>query len=68
MGKVIVEALVENLDDLTFERLGTLPTDKVRRLEVKNALVDSGASGLLMPKRMIAQLGLAPLRSAPGTP
>ncbi len=63
MGKVIVTALVENLDDLTLERTGALASDQVRRIEVNDALVDSGASGLLMPKRLIAKLGLAPLRS-----
>jgi predicted aspartyl protease len=63
MGKVIVTALVENLDDLTDERVGRLTSDQVRRVEVTDALVDSGATGLLMPKRLIAQLGLTPLRS-----
>ena len=62
MGKVIVSVTVENLYDLAAEDGGTLNPDQVRRLAVKDALVDSGATGLLMPKRMIAQLGLAPLR------
>ena len=62
MGKVIVSALVENLDDLSDERRGRLPSDQVRRVEVDDALVDSGASGLLMPKRLVSQLGLTPLR------
>ena len=63
MGKVIVTALIENLDDLTSERFGTIPSEQVRKVEVTDALVDSGATGLLMPKRLIAQLGLVPLRT-----
>jgi len=63
MGKVIVTALVENLDDLSDVRRGTLTSDRVRRVEVTDALVDSGASGLLMPKSLVARLGLTPLRS-----
>jgi len=63
MGKVIVTALVENLDDLSDVRRGTLTSDRVRRVEVTDALVDSGATRLLMPKSLVARLGLTPLRS-----
>jgi clan AA aspartic protease len=63
MGRVMVKALVENLDDLTSERLGTIASDQVRKVEIPDALVDTGATGLLMPKRFIAQLGLMPLRT-----
>ena len=62
MRKITVAVLVENLDDLSDERRGRLPSDQVRRVEVDDALVDSGASGLLMPKRLVSQLGLTPLR------
>ena len=62
MGKVIVSALVENLDDVSDERRGRLTSEQVRRVEVDDALVDSGTSGLLMPKRLVSQLGLTPLR------
>ncbi len=63
MGKVIVTALIENLNDLAGVHAGTLPSHQVRKVEVTDALVDTGATGLLMPKRLIAQLGLAPLRT-----
>ncbi len=63
MGRVTVAAVIENLDDLTSERLGQLPSASVRRVEVADALVDSGATGLLMPKHLIARLGLVPLRT-----
>ncbi len=63
MGRVVVSALIENLDDLGDERRGLITSEEVRRVEVDDALVDSGASGLLMPKRLVAKLGLTPLRS-----
>jgi predicted aspartyl protease len=63
MGKVIVTAKIENLYDLHQEHLGLLPAEKVRRVEVTDAMVDTGSTGLLMPKRLIAQLGLEPLRT-----
>ena len=62
MGRVTVAAVIENLDDLTSERLGQLPSANVRRVEVADALIDSGATELLMPKHLIAHLGLMPLR------
>jgi len=63
MGKVLVAATIENLEDLFDAERGLLPRDQVRRVEVTDALVDTGASGLLMPKRMIAALGLRPTRT-----
>ena len=39
-----------------------LAPDKVRRIEI-DALVDTGAAMLSMPKRIIEQLGLRPLRT-----
>jgi predicted aspartyl protease len=65
MGKVLVSARIENLDDLFAVRKGQLPEQQVRRVEVTDALVDTGATGLLMPQRLIAQLGLDPVRSRP---
>ncbi len=62
MGKVLVAATVENLDDLFAFQKGSLASDSVRRVEVIDALIDTGATGLLLPSRMIAMLGLEPLR------
>ena len=62
MGKVLVTATIEDLEDLFDAEKGTLPRDQVRRVEVTDALVDTSASGLTMPKRMIASLGLRPTR------
>jgi predicted aspartyl protease len=63
MGKVEVTAKIENLDDLFSVRKGLFGPERVRCLEVTDALVDTGASGLSMPKRFIAQLGLYPFRN-----
>jgi len=62
MGRVLVTALVENLDDLFAAGKGLIPEGKIRRSEVTDALVDTGATGLLVPRRLIEQLGLEPLR------
>jgi predicted aspartyl protease len=58
MGKVLVAAKIENLADLLKVREGTLPPDKVRAVEVTDALVDTGATMLSLPRRLIQQLGL----------
>jgi predicted aspartyl protease len=63
MGKVIVSAKIENLDDLFSVQKGILQNDQVRRIEVPDALIDTGATGLLVPKRLIVQLGLLPFRT-----
>lgn len=63
MGKVLVAARIENLNDLFRAEEGSLPLDQVRRVEVADALVDTGAVTLLVPKRLVAALGLRPLRT-----
>jgi predicted aspartyl protease len=63
MGKVIVAAKVENLDDLFSVRKGILPPDQVRSVEVADALVDTGATSLSMPKNLIDRLGLQKFRT-----
>lgn len=58
MGRVLTELTVENLEDLWAVKNGQLAADKVRRLEVKDALVDTGATSLALPESLIRQLGL----------
>jgi len=62
MGKVNVAAIVENVGDLYQVHQGLIPPGSVRRVEVADALVDTGATSLSMPGRMIEQLGLLFLR------
>lgn len=58
MGRVTTEAVVENLRDLWEAEVGQRQPAEVRRLVVPDALVDTGASSLSLPKSMIQQLGL----------
>src|SRR4051812_32260494 len=63
VGKVIVHAKIENLEDLYQVRAGTLPPGQVRNVEVDDALVDTGATMLSLPSRLIRQLGLTRLKT-----
>lgn len=54
---------LENLKDLHLAEAGIIKLEDVRRLIIENALVDTGATGLCLPKSLIEQLGLTPLRS-----
>jgi predicted aspartyl protease len=58
MGRVLVEATVENLKDLWEAESGRLADSSVRRVTVAEALVGTGATTLSLPTRMIEQLGL----------
>ena len=58
MGRVLTEATIENLEDLWAVKRGLLPPEQVRRIVVADALVDTGATLLSMPTRLIQQLGL----------
>ncbi len=58
MGRVITEATIENLKDLWTAEEGRLAPDQVRRVTVTDALVDTGATMLSLPGRLIRQLGL----------
>jgi len=62
-GKVLVSAKVENLHDLFNVEQGSMAPEQVRVIEVDDALIDTGATILSMPRRMIEQLGLRPVRS-----
>jgi predicted aspartyl protease len=62
MGKVIVSATVENMKDLWAVEEGNLPGDEVRRLDLDDALVDTGATILCLPRRHIELLGLTQVR------
>ena len=63
MGRVLTEATIENLKDLWDAERGLLPPGQVRRITVSDALVDTGATLLSLPTRLIRQLGLSPHRT-----
>ena len=58
MGRVMTEALIENVADLYAEKLHVIRSDEVRKMQITDALVDTGATLLSLPKRIIKQLGL----------
>ncbi len=58
MGRVMVSVLIENQYDLYEVSQGRRKLEEVRRLEIADALVDTGAKMLSLPKRHIAALGL----------
>lgn len=63
MGRVTVSAEIESIEDLYRVRRGELAEAQVRRLSVPDALIDTGATALSLPRRMIDELGLLPIRT-----
>jgi predicted aspartyl protease len=63
MGKLVVPAKIENLFDLESREHGIIADEEVRAVEVADALIDTGATGLLIPKRFINLLGLRAYRT-----
>lgn len=59
MGRVLTEATIENLEDLWAVKRGLLAAEQVRRITVVDALVDTGATLLSLPTRLIQELGLS---------
>jgi predicted aspartyl protease len=58
MGRVVTEVTISNLRDLFDLDRGSLAEDQVRKIVVPDALADTGATTLGMPRSMLAQLGL----------
>ena len=67
MGRVLTEAIIESFEDLYAVKRGALRDDQVRRIVVRDALVDTGATILSLPTRLIRQLGLAKRGTKRGT-
>jgi predicted aspartyl protease len=59
MGRVTVEATIENLKDAWNVESGTLAPESARKVVVPDAQVDTGATLLSLPIRLIQQLGLS---------
>ena len=53
MGRVTTPALIENLEDLWMADRGLQTAEFVRRVQVEDALVDTGAMILSLPTRAI---------------
>jgi predicted aspartyl protease len=58
------EIELANLEDLNLANRGVIKPEEVRRVTVKDALVDTGATRLSLPKSIIEQLGLTPFGNA----
>jgi clan AA aspartic protease len=58
MGRVLAEATIYNLGDLFEVNRGKLAPDQVRKITVTDALVETGATTLSMPKSLLDRLGL----------
>src|SRR5262245_41109509 len=67
MGKVPVTAKIENLEDLWEVEKGIRKPEDVRRIEVEDALVDTGARMLSLPRKFVQALGLKHYETRPGT-
>ena len=52
-----------NLKDLNLAEAGIIKSEEVRQVVVEDAIVDTGATRLALPKRLIEQLGLTPVGS-----
>src|SRR5207248_164523 len=63
MGKVLVTAKIENLNDMFEVEQGRLKPNEVRCIDVNNALVDTGATFLSLPRGLVQQLGLRLFRT-----
>jgi predicted aspartyl protease len=50
-----------NLTDLNLADAGVIRPEEIRRATIENALVDTGATRLSLPKSLIEQLGLTPV-------
>jgi predicted aspartyl protease len=58
VGRFKVEVELANNDDMAAVRRGYLTPDEVRRVKLQG-IVDSGASGLVLPTAVAKQLGIA---------
>lgn len=61
MGRVIVKAKLTNYDDMVRSQAGGVPPEQIRSVE-KDALVDTGATLLVLPADVAQQLGLSIIR------
>ncbi len=55
-------AKLENLEDVTLMEEGRLPPEAVRTVELSDARSNPQSAGLYLPRRLIDQLGLEPIR------
>jgi predicted aspartyl protease len=59
MGRFAVELEVANNDDMAAARRGSIDLSHVRRVTIRG-VVDSGATRLVLPGKVVGKLGLIP--------
>ena len=59
VGRFSVELELSNHEDVILAKKGVIPSAKIRRVTLLG-LVDTGASRLVLPQRVVKQLGLEP--------
>ena len=64
MMRHTTEIKLVNLKDTMLAQTGVIKPEEVRQVIVTDALVDTGASRLSLPKPLIQQLGLTPVGRA----
>ena len=62
MGRITIPVRIENNFDVRRAEAEQIPPGSVRAVEVADALVDTGATGLCLPESMVRELGLTPVR------
>lgn len=67
VGRVLTEATIENLKDLWAVERSLQAPEAARKIVVADALVDTGATLLSLPTKLIRQLGLNKVSSKPVT-
>ena len=55
------EIKLANLKDIILAEAGIIKPEEIRQITVEDAIVDTGATRLSLPKSLIEQLGLAPV-------
>ena len=67
MGKVTIPLTVINRADQILHNRGVISRDQVRSVQLRDILVDTGATTLCLPAEMIEQLGLELLKEVDAT-
>ena len=63
VGQIRTTITLENREDLSLASAGLREVADVRRAVVEEAVVDTATNGLGVPRSMITQLGLRPVRT-----
>lgn len=62
MGKITTTLVITNRPDEVLAARGFIPVEQVRSVTLNEVLVDTGATTLCLPSKVIAQLGLELLK------